>query len=276
MFKKTAIGVCLLFAFGVAANCLAQTEDEIIAKYLQKVEKKHKDKVGFVSAHFSYGVLSDNIGYNSFNFTSSSDLASLNGNFTPRGGIFRSDEIGIHLGMMVAPQMAFKLGFDYWVPMETPANVDQNLTVGVLEFNDSYLADSKVDVYGFNAGLDYYLLNPPNEQGIMNNLAVKIGAGGGFYVSRWDIWQSDDTDSEPLKSNAPGFYVSGGLEYPTPFLDLVVAGDFRYFYLNFKDVTSYNSQSGDMELAYTDNGQSLGLDFSGLRGTVELKRFFSW
>ena len=276
MFKKTAILVAMIIAFGLTATCLAQTEDEIVAKYLQKVEKKHQDKVGFISGHFSYGKLSDNIGYNAFTFSSSSDLASLDGAFNPRGGIFRSDEIGLQIGMMVSNAVAFKLGFDYWVPMKTPADMNTNLTVGVLEYNDNFLANSKVDVYGFNVGLDYYVLNGPDNKGMINNIAVKFGAGAGLYITRWNVWQSGESDSEPLKSNAPGFWFAGGLEYPAPVLGLVMAGDIRYFYLNFKDITSYNSQSGDLELAYTSDGQNLGLDFSGFRGTVELKRYFSW
>lgn len=277
MFKKTTILVSLIFAFGLVATCFAQTEDEIVAKYLQKVEKKQRQgKVGFISGHFSYGKLSDDIGYNQFTFSSSSDLASLDGGFMPRGGIFRSDEIGLQLGMMVSSKMAFKLGFDYWVPMETPADVDLNLTVGVLEYNDNYRAESKVDVYGFNAGIDYYLLNGPDSKGVINNLAVKFGVGAGIYMTSWNMWQGDNSDSEPIKSNAPGFWLAGGLEYPAPILGLVMAGDIRYFYLNFKELTSYNSQSGDLELAYTADGQELGLDFSGFRGTVELKRYFSW
>lgn len=277
MFKKTAILVSVIFAFGLVGTCYAQTEDEIVAKYLQKVEKKQThSKVGFISGHFSYGKLSDDIGYNQFTFASSSDLAVLDGGFNPRGGIFRSDEIGLQLGMLVSRKMAFKIGFDYWVPMETPADVETNMTVGVLEFNDNFRADSKVDVYGFNAGLDYYLLNGPDDLGKINNLALKLGAGAGIYMTRWNIWQADDTDSEPLKSNSPGFWFAAGLEYPAPILGLVMAGDLRYFYLNFSDLASYNSQSGDLELAYTADGQELGLDFSGFRGTIELKRYFSW
>jgi hypothetical protein len=50
-----------------------------------------------------------------------------------------------------------------------------------------------------------------------------------------------------------------------------------YLYLNFTNVSWYNSQ--DQEIIATVDGTEDGrvdLDFSGVRGKVEIKRYFSW
>ena len=60
----------------VTATAFGETEDEIIARYLKKADKQHKTRIGYVSGHFSYGRLSDNVGYRAFNFSAASDLAS--------------------------------------------------------------------------------------------------------------------------------------------------------------------------------------------------------
>jgi len=276
MLRRIVPVVVVLFLMTAVAPAFAQTEDEIVAKYLQKAEKKQKRKVGFLTANFSYGRLSNDIGYRQFNFAASSDLSTLEGLAGPTEGIFRSKQLGLDFGMMLAPQAAIKLGFDYWLKMNTDINVDYDMSIGVLEVEDTYQSESEVTVYGFKAGFDYYLLNPPDKFGKLSNLAVKVGGGGGIYMASWDFWQSGDSESDPLKASSPGFWVQGGVEYPIGFLDMALAADMSYFYLNFNGFESYNQSSGDLQLTYPGTSEEIELDFSGLRGKVELKKFFSW
>ncbi|MBN2226502.1 MAG: hypothetical protein JW763_03980 [candidate division Zixibacteria bacterium] len=276
MLRRIVPVVAVLFLMTAVAPVFAQTEDEIVAKYLQKAEKKHKTKVGFLSANFSYGRLAEDNGYRQFNFAATSDLSTLEGLAGPTEGIFRSKQFGLDFGMMLAPKMAVKMGFEYWLKMSTDINVDYDMSIGVLEVEDMYQSESEVSVYGFRLGFDYYLLNPPDRYGKLNNLAVKVGAGGGMYMASWDFWQSGDAESDPLKANSPGFWVQGGVEYPIGFFDMAVAADLSYFYLNFSGFESYNASSGDLQLTYPGSTDEIELDFSGLRGKVELKKFFSW
>ncbi len=276
MFKRILPLVAVIFLLTAVAPTFAQTEEEIVAKYLQKVEKKHKSKVGFISGYFKYGKLKDDIGYKTFNFSASTDITTIGGTVDPDVGIWRSKELGLNFGMMIAKSALFKVGFDYWMTMGDNVDVDMNMTIGTFNFSDEYTAKSDVSVLGFNTGFDYFLLNAPDQSGNLPGLAVKVGGGGGLYIARWKLWEDGDDDSEPLKATAPGFWIHGGLEYPTGLIGLVVSADASYFFLNFNNFDSYNNAGGELDMTYPDNGKELALDFSGPRGKIELKRYFQW
>jgi len=276
MFKKVLILVAAIFLLTAISPVFAQTEDEIVAKYLQKVEKKHKNKIGFASMYFKYGKLKDDIGYKEFDFSASSDITTISGSVDPDIGIWRSKELGFNFGLMVGKSAAVNLGFDYWLKMGDNVEVDQTMTIGTFDFDDTYTAKSDVSVYGIKAGFDYYFTNPPDQSGTIPGLAIKVGAGGGIYMASWKLWSAEDQDTEPLKANAPGFWIQGGLEYPTNIMGLVLAADASYFFLNFKSLDSYNQQGGELDMTYPGGGDELALDFTGPRGKIELKRYFQW
>jgi hypothetical protein len=276
MLKRILPLVAAIFLLTAVSPLFAQTEDEIVAKYLQKIEKKHKHKMGFASAYFKYGKLKNDIGYKEFNFSASSDITTISGSVDPDVGIWRSKEFGFNFGMLISKSVAFKLGFDYWLTMGDNVEVDQTMTIGTFDFDDTYTAKSDVSVYGLKVGFDYFLTNPPDQSGTIPGLAVKVGGGGGIYMASWKLWSADDQDSEPLKANAPGFWIHGGLEYPTNVMGLVLAADASYFFLNFKNLDSYNQAGGELDLTYPDDGKELALNFSGPRGKIELKRYFQW
>jgi hypothetical protein len=276
MLKKLVFLMAALFLVTIVGNAFAETEDEIIARYLKKTEKKHVKKVGFFSTHFSYGFLPKDQTYRQFNFSASSDLATISGLVGPQGGIWRSNEFGLSLGMMLTPKAAFNLGFDYWLSMGEDYTVDYNATFGILSTDVTYNNDNKISVYGFKTGVDYYLWNAPDKFGHLSNIAVTLGGGAGYYFSRWNLWEENNTDSEPLKSSALGLWIRGGIEYPFGFWDMVVGANISYFYLNFSDIKSYNEDSGDLTLTYPGDGSELELDFSGIRGSILLKKFVVW
>lgn len=277
MLRKLIPLLVILFLVSIVGSAMAQTEDEIIAKYLKKTEKKHRIKVGFISGHFSYGKLSNEMGYyRTMSFTASSELSSMDGFIRPHAGLYRSKEFGLSLGMMFKPKVALNLGFDYWWPFSTDFTVDLNSTFGVLEESGRFINDKGIKVYGFKVGFDYYLINEPDKMGVLHSLAVKAGGGMGYYKSSWNLWEEGDESSDPVNASAPGFWVKSGVEYPLGFLDMVIAADMSYFYLNFSGLESYNESGGNMTLSYAGDGREVEFDFSGLRGNLALKKFIRW
>ncbi|MFH2036883.1 MAG: hypothetical protein ABIJ45_10810 [Candidatus Zixiibacteriota bacterium] len=276
MLKKIAILTALLLLAVAVTSAFADTEDEIIAKYLKKTEKKHANKIGFISTNFSYGKLSNDIGYNSFSFSASSDLTELNGSVHPHERIYRSKELGLSLGMMVSPKAALSFGFDYWLNMNTKVTIDQTTTIGTLDIPELYVDDASLNVYGIKAGFDYYFLDHPDNEGILNKLALKLGGGTGYYFASWDVWNETSDQAEPLKANSFALWVNGGAEYPIGFAGLIVGADVSYFFLNFSDVTSYNQETGDLTMAYLTGGDKVELNFSGPRAKIMLKKYLLW
>ena len=273
----------VIFLFVCIGSAFGQTEDEIVARYLKKAEKKQKRTVGFFSANFTYGMLSDNSDYNKF-----ADYA--NANISPGypiSGIWRTSQIGAEFGMMFTSRMAMRLGFDYWSKLGSSETGDYTMGIAPLGAQSDLNLKSEVQVLGFKGGFDYYLLNPPNREGIIESLALRVGVTGGVYFAKWDVWEGItsfnlSTDNfeqniDPLKATAPGFTAMAGIEYPTPVFDLLLGVSGGYQYLNFNKVKSYNTVDEELYVSYSSSGTDrVELDFSGLRGRVELKRFFSW
>lgn len=276
MSKRFIPLVTLIFLMTAMAPAFADTEDEIVAKYLQKQEKIIVKKIGFVNARFSYGILPQRSGYSTVNFSASNDLASIDGSIIPHEGIYRSNELSLQLGMMLKPRVSLQVGFDYWLTMGSRTTVDYTTTIGVLSTNDAFVRDGEVTVYGFTASSDYYLLGFPTDDGRLTGLALKLGGGFGYYRTSWDYWNEADDAADPLSAGAPAIWLQGGLEYPLPLFDLVIGANASYIYLNFSGFKSYNSEGGDLELISAGDGDSLELNFSGPRAQIELKRYFTW
>ena len=74
-----------------------------------------------------------------------------------------------------------------------------------------------------------------------------------------------------------GFTLDIGVEYPTKALGMVMCADLSYMYLNFSNVAWYNGDNQEIVATYNgDNSGRVDLAFSGIRGKVQIKRFFSW
>jgi len=283
MSKKLILLVGILFLFVAVASAFGQTEDEIVARYLKKAQTKHKKTVGFFSAGFTYGMLADNSDFNKFTDYANARISPDN----PLEGTWRTSQITANFGMMMSHRAAFKLGFEYWTKMGTGATGDYTLSIEPLGVQTDFDMKSQVQVYGFTGGADYYLLNPPDRNGVFNALAVRVGANAGFYSAKWDVWDgltsynlstaSYETNNDPLKDNTIGFAVTAGADYPTPIFNMLLGVEFGYQYLNFDNVKSYNTVDEELYLSYSDTATDrVDLDFSGIRGKVELRKFFRW
>ncbi|MEW5925027.1 MAG: hypothetical protein AB1746_13665 [Candidatus Zixiibacteriota bacterium] len=283
MLKKLIPVFIALFAITVAASAFGQTEDEIISKYLKKMEKQRKHKIYFGSIGFSYGKLPNNSDYNVY-----SNYANVNidpGN--PMTGIWRSKEFSANMGMMASRKVSFQLGFDYWLKMGDNTTGDYTFSISPLGTQTDFDLISQVQVWGLTSGIDYHLLNAPDNEGIVNGFNVRIGGGAGVYFSKWEVWSGansfnlstslEELNIEPLKGTAPGFSAWIGADYPVGFFGMLLSANVNYLYLNFSDVHSYNDFDEELYLSYTSNPEDrVELDFSGFRGKVEFKKYFKW
>jgi len=272
---------------GVVGGAFAQTEDDIVAKFLNKTEKKHFNKVGFVSAYFSYGKLSDNNPYNKYSIFVDNNVVSQNPSDPKMDGAYRSDQLGITLGMMMSSKLAVKLGFEYWLKMGTNRVGNYNFSIAPFGQHNNFNLISELKVYGVTGGIDFYVINSPDKFGELHSLAVRLTGGGGFYMTEWKVWQGDssfnlstgylDATIEPLKGAAPAYYAGIGFDVPIKFLGLTLGTEAIYMIMNFNNVKSYNSLGEELYLSYPDNTEDrVNLDYSGPRAKLELKKFFSW
>jgi len=285
MSKKLIPLLVVIFAFAAVSVVYAQTEEEVIAKYLKKAEKKQErlQKTYFATISGSYGKFTDETDYNKFHVYA-------NANINPGGpveGIWRSKQFSASMGTMVARNIAVSLGFEYWLKMGGETVGDYTLQISPLGDMDDFSVRSEVSVYGISSGVDYYLLNPPDADGIAKSLGIRVGGGLGYYWTKWELWQGvssinlstgfEETAVEPLKGSALGFQGWIGFDYPTGIWGLVVGLDANYLYLNFSDVKSYNSLGEELYATYSDSPDDrVELDFSGPRGKFQIKKYFRW
>ncbi len=284
----TVMTVALL-SFLLVVPALAQTEEELIAKYLEKTEKKHQTKVGFIVLQGSYGLLSEDSDYNKF---AQGISPWISGDVTavPVEGIYRSKEFHAGFGLMTTPKIAATIGFSYWLQMGSSTTGDFSLSLvnhdSPSGTQEDFALRSEVQVYGFSGSLDYYLLNAPTPEGQLNGLAFKVQGNIGYYFANWELWdgfaatnlylsQTDELAGK-LTGSAPGFALGLAAEYPIGLFGLVVEGGARYQYLNFSKMKWYNDLNHENVVTVPDTGERVELDFSGIRGQFGLKRYFNW
>jgi len=146
---------------------------------------------------------------------------------------------------------------------------------------------SELSILGFYTGAQYFLLNPPTTDNLLNGLAVRVNGTIGFYTASWDLWDEYEnlnlststsaSQKTTYKGTAPGFSFGLGADYPINVWDLGLGFDVNYLYLNFTNVAWYNSQDEEIVATYGSSADHrVDLQLSGVRGKIELKRYFSW
>jgi hypothetical protein len=279
------IGLSLLLITPVHA----QTEDELVAKFLKKAEKKHTKKVGYLFANGAFGRLYRDNQYNMFTERVNPLISSVSGNDTEIKKLNQSYELFGGFGMMPSPKTAVEFGFSYWLKQGSSVNGDFNLSlVNLNDPNDHYGFElrSEIQVYGFTGSIDYYLSEPPDKDGQLHNLAFKVGGGLGYYFADWELWEgftgynlstgTPETLGGKLNGSAPGLTANVGVEYPLNIGGLVVSGSVQYLYLNFTGMNWYNSTNEEIVATVNNSGLKVDLDMSGPRVRLGLKRFFAW
>ncbi len=283
MIRKLLPFLVAILVIALAGLAFSQTEDEIIAKYLKKTEKKQKVKVGFFALTGAYGKLPNETDYLKFRNYSNNHISPGN----PIDGIWRSKQFGIEFGMMFARQFAAKAGFEYWLKMGNKVTGDYSFAIEPLGTQTDFTIKSEVQVYGFSAGIEYFPLNPPGMDGLVNSLSVRLGISGGLYMAKWEIWSGADAfnlslgqpepNLDPLTGSTPAFSACLGADYPIRFFNLMIGAEADYQYLNFDKLHSYNDLGEELYVTYSDDSADrVKLDFSGFRGKIVIKRYFTW
>jgi len=276
--------IVLLLTLGLGFSTVAaqETEDDIVNRYLNQTVAKHTHKLGWASVNFSVDRINRNNDYNGFTNVESDKLT--NGTFS---WIEQGLSFGADFGIVFKERFAWSLGGEYWLKLgETLPENDTYLQLSTNTTVDAN-PNSELQVFGVNTGLQYYLVNPPQTTQKLTGLTARIGGTVGFYTASWDLWPEYEnlnlstnvpvTANTTFKGTAPGFSFGFGLDYPLGLLDFGLALDASYLHLNFGNVAWYNS-NGE-EIIATNDGTVDGrvnLSLSGVRGKIELKRYFNW
>lgn len=260
----------------------AETEQEIIDRFLQKTVAKHVTKLGWASVNFSFDRINRHNDYNDFVIVENTKLSN---------GAFSWNEsglaIGADFGMIFRKRFAWSVGGEYWLKMgeQLPAG-DTYLQ---LSTNTTVPADpkSELQVFGVTTSLQYYLINAPSVGNKLSKYSVRLSGTVGYYMASWDLWPEYENlnlstsvpagDNATYKGTAPGFSFGLGVDYPLGFAGLGLAMDASYLYLNFGNVAWYNDNNEEIVASIdgTPDGR-VDLALSGVRGKVEIKRFFNW
>ena len=279
--KVAFVSMVLVLAFGLEM-AVAETEQEIINRYLQKTVAKHTKKLGWASVYFGVDRINRHNDYNDFTIIESAKLT--NGTF---GWIRQGASFGADFGMVFNKRFAWSVGGEYWMKLgealpggDTYLQLSTNTTVSANPRSD-------LKIFGVTTSLQYYLLNPPSVAEKLTKWSVRLAGTVGYYSCSWDVWPefenlnlatgAPEYMNATYKGTAPGFSLGLGMDYPLGFWDLGLAMDAGYLYLNFANVAWYNSQGDEIvaSLDGTEDGR-VDLALSGVRGKVELKRYFNW
>jgi hypothetical protein len=273
-----------LFTFLVvlAGLATAETEQEIVNRYLQKAATMHTTRLGWASFSCSVDRVNRHNDYNDFAIVQSDRLGTGAFNWIDQGYA-----LGADFGMVFKKRFAWSIGGEYWLQMgeSLPAgDTYLQLSTGNTVSSDP---KSELKVYGVTTGLQYYVINPPSLTAKLTKYTVRVGGTVGYYKAQWDLWPEyenlnlstglpEETNST-FTGTAPGFSLGMGVDYPIGFWDLGLSMDAGYLYLNFGNVAWYNT-NGDEIVASVDGTEDgrVELGLSGVRGKVELKRYFNW
>lgn len=285
----------LFIVFGVvlslllAGSLMAQTEDELVAKFLQKAEKKQIKRVCFFTVNGSYGRLLTGSDYNNYVHQISPAILALNDSDSRVEGIYRTKELQASFGVMTSPNMAATIGFTYWLKMGSDKTGDYNLSLVNMDDpidHDNFSLKSEVQVFGFTGGVDYYLLNPPDQEGLLHGFAFKVSATGGYYFANWEVWEGFTgynlylENQEIINGKLTGQSLGGNIgiagEYPVRLFGLVIEASAKYQYLNFSKMKWYNDLDHENVVVYGPEQRRVELNLSGPRAQFGLKRYFSW
>jgi len=276
--------IVLLMALGMGISTAEaqETENDIVNNYLNQAVAKHTHKLGWASVNFSVDRINRNNDYNSFTDIESDKLTNGTLSWIEQGFSFGAD-----FGIVFKERFAWSLGGEYW--LELGETLPENDTYLQLSTNTTVGANpqSELQVLGVNTGLQYYLINPPNTTQKQSGVTARIGGSVGFYSASWDLWPEYENlnlstntpiaNNTTFKGTAPGFSFGFGLDYPIGLMDFGLAIDASYLHLNFGNVAWYNSSGEEIIATYsgTTDGR-VDLSLSGVRGKIELKRYFNW
>ncbi|UCG62671.1 MAG: hypothetical protein JSV52_05130 [Candidatus Zixiibacteriota bacterium] len=280
MRSRTLLLVAALtFLLASTAVCGSDSEEEFVKKYFGKIEKKHAQKLGWLSGYFSLNRINRDNDYNKFASFETTNFTDATLSWLGEAKIF-----GLDMGLVFHRRFAWNISLEYWLKIgQSLEGTYFYVPTGTYVENPT----SEVTVYGASTGLQYYFWNPPSAKGEFDKLALRGGANVGFYKAKWEVWDeyqnlnlstnSPDVSTASFEDQAVSFSALIGVDYPTGIFDFVLGVDFSYQYLNFDNVAWYNEDDEEIIATYTGTSDGrVNLGLSGFRGKIEIKHFVSW
>ncbi len=277
------IAVALVFGLaGLTTVQAGETEQDIVNRYTKKIEKNHKLKTSWFSTNFTINRFNRDNDYNKFTLYQNTYMA--NGGFK---WLNTGRSIGADFGIMVQKRMAWTVGGEYWLKLGQTLNGTFAYAPPAAAVTSVTNPSSKISVLGVTTGLQYFLFNGPSVGANVGKPSIRVTGTVGYYHATWDLWEQYQnlnlSTSTPagvnaqLSGNSAGFTIGLGGDYPLKFWGLSLGADMNYLYLNFKKIAWYNTANEEVVATYGDTpGSRVVLGLSGLRGKIELKKYFTW
>ncbi|HVP06485.1 MAG TPA: hypothetical protein VMS71_01485 [Candidatus Acidoferrum sp.] len=277
---KFGVMIVLAVLLGMASKGFAQeTEQDVLNRVLKDYDVKSIKHIGWFSINFGMNRINRHNDYNDFANYQSTQFTG-----TSVTWLNTAKSLGAELGTIMAKRFALSLGGEYWLKFGQKMSGSFMYTPAGQSITDP---SSEMTVYGIYTGVQYYVMNPPTPTDRLTLPAVRIGGTAGYYRVKWTLWPEYQnlnlSTSQPEISNiafegsAPGFSFVVAGEYPLKFHGLSLNAELNYLYLNFKNVAWYNGREQEVVATYGGTPDSrVNLGLSGVRGKIELKKFFSW
>lgn len=281
-FLKSFVAVLLMV---MSVSVLAATnpaEREIIERYSRKIQKKQTRKLAWISGSFTLNRINQNNDYNKFAAYESNNFSNSSIKWLDQAKAF-----SLEYGMRLNDRISWNVSGEYWLKLGENNSGNFSYTPnGGLQTSVTDMK-SEIKTYGVNVGLDYYLSGAPTVEESLSGTALKIGASVGYYVVNWDLWDSyqnlnlatdaPSAGNTTFKGTAPALAIGLGIEKPLKLAGLSAAIDLEYQYMNFQNVAWYNTIDQEVVATYGSSSDTrVDLALSGVRGRVELRRYFSW
>ena len=283
MRSKFTLLAQLLCLTAIGSTISAQmTEQGLLDSLLQRTVVKQVRHLGWFSAGFGLNRINRYNDYNSFATYESKHLGGASLNWLDMGKSINAD-----FGYPILPKLTLTVGGESWFRLGQTLKGTFTYTPDGSAAMNVTNPSSEIKVMGFSLGAQYYLANPPTTEEMLTKPSLRIGGNVGYYQVSWDLWPeyqnlnlSTTTTERPnitFKGSAPGLSVSFGTDYPLKSSGWALCADLNYLYLNFKNVAWYNRSDQPVVATYAGTTNSrVNLALSGIRGKIEIKKFFRW
>ncbi len=279
---KFFISAAIVTIFGAATVWAGESEQDIINRYTKKIEKKHQVHTSWISTNFTMNRINRDNDYNKFATYQTAYMGNGELNWLNTAKSFGAD-----FGLMVNKKIAWTVGGEFWGKFGQTLSGTYTYTPpnsGAVTVTNP---ESKISVYGFNTGMQYFLYNAPGPNSNLAKPSLSLTGSVGYYSATWDVWDEYQnlnlSTSTPAGTNSSftgntaGFTFGLGGAYPLKVWGLNLGMDLHYLYLNFKNVAWYNTAGQEIVATYNDTPEGrVTLGLSGIRGKLELKKYFNW
>lgn len=265
----------------------AATEEELVQEFIESREVKRPHKMIAPFLGISYGKVNPSDYHDFVDKMNGTFLNTTSPSQGALSGIFRitSFETGFGIGV---DKGLLTFGFNYWLTTGSANRGDYrylvDLQTSTFDEIEDFTFKSKLKIWGVYLDYQYFFMNPPIPFVKPQGLAARAGGGIGYYVGHWHLWDGfggirSDTGEwyeleDYLKGSGPGFHIGAGAEYPL-WRDFILAFDVKYLWLNFDKMRKKLSQTSELILLDSVEGDPVQLNLSGPRAVLSIKHYFT-